>query len=110
MVTQYAGVRPYGIGLLVGGVDESGARLFETEPSGTMIEWKAQAIGRGADKAKKVLEEGYKDSLSTENAVKLLIRALKAGEKKVNASNTEVVVITKEGIQRMGKDDIGKHA
>ncbi len=110
MVTQYAGVRPYGVGLLIGGVDESGTHLFETEPSGTMIEWKAQAIGRGADKAKKVLEEGYKDSISTENATKLLIKALKAGEKKVNASNTEIVVIAKEGIQRMGKEEVSRHA
>jgi len=110
MVTQYAGVRPYGVGLLVGGVDDTGARLFETEPSGTMIEWKAQVIGRGADKAKKVLEDGYKESLSTENAIRLMIKALKVGEKKVNASNTEIMIVTKEGIQRVEKDEFSKLA
>ena len=55
IVTQYAGVRPYGVGLLIGGVDDSNPQLYETEPSGTMIQWQAQSIGRGADKAKKVL-------------------------------------------------------
>ena len=56
MVTQYAGVRPYGVGLLVAGIND-GPTLFETDPLGTMIEWKAQAIGRGAIKAKKILDE-----------------------------------------------------
>jgi hypothetical protein len=41
MVTQYAGVRPYGVGLLIGGVNNE-SMLYETDPSGTMIEWKAK--------------------------------------------------------------------
>jgi proteasome alpha subunit len=61
MVTQYAGVRPYGVGLLIGGFDNVGPALFETDPSGTMIEWKAQAIGKGAEKAKKVLKQAYRE-------------------------------------------------
>jgi proteasome alpha subunit len=105
MVTQYAGVRPYGVGLLIGGVDKNGSKLFETEPSGTMIEWKAQAIGKGAEKAKKILNQSYKESMSVENGVKLLLKAVKAGEKSVKNDDIEIVSIKKDGISKVS---IGK--
>jgi proteasome alpha subunit len=95
LVTQYAGVRPYGVGLLIGGADKSGPRLFETEPSGTMIEWKAQAIGRGADRAKKVLNTGYKDGMDLKAGVQLLVKAMKAGEKSVRLENIDAVFVKK---------------
>jgi len=101
MVTQYAGVRPYGVGLLVGGVDKSGPRLFETEPSGTMIEWKAQAIGRGSEKAKKVLNDSYKESMGMEDGIKLLLKAIRAGEKKITTENIDMVAVKKDGIERV---------
>ncbi|MBU0953571.1 MAG: archaeal proteasome endopeptidase complex subunit alpha [Nanoarchaeota archaeon] len=101
LVTQYAGVRPYGIGMLVGGVDEDGPALFETEPSGTMIEWKAQAIGRGAEKASKVLEKDYKDGMDEKQALALLLKALKAGEKDVTKDSTDVLIITKKKTRKI---------
>lgn len=107
MVTQYAGVRPYGVGLLVGGVNNKTA-LFETDPSGTMIEWKAQAIGRGAEKARKVLEREYKDDLSVSAGIKLILKALKAGEKNARPENIEIAVIDKHGFKRLGPEDMKK--
>jgi len=108
LVTQYAGVRPYGVGLLVGGIDSTGARLFETEPSGTMIEWKAQAIGRGGAKAKPVLNRGYKEGLNVEDGTRLLLKALKAGEKTVKPDNTELVVVHKKKIERLSASELAK--
>ncbi len=108
MVTQYAGVRPYGVGLLIGGVDDTGTRLFETEPSGTMIEWNAQAIGKGAAKAKKVLENGFKENMGTEDGIALLLKALKEGEKTVTPANTEIVVVKKEGIKKVSREELKK--
>jgi len=105
MVTQYAGVRPYGVGLLIGGVNKSGTHLFETDPSGTIIEWKAQAIGRGADKAKKVLNQNYKSNMSIEEGAKLLLKAMKTGEKGIKAENVEIIAVKKGG---MSKVSLGK--
>lgn len=101
MVTQYAGVRPYGVGLLIGGVDKTGPNLFETEPSGTMIEWKAQVIGRGAEKARKVLVNGYKENMDEKTGVQLLLKALQTGEKVVSTKNLEAVVVRKSGIEKV---------
>ena len=108
MVTQYAGVRPYGVGLLIGGVDDTGARLFETEPSGTMIEWNAQAIGKGAAKAKKILENGFKENMAADDGIALLLKALKDAEKTVTARNTEIVVIKKSGVKKVSQEELKK--
>ena len=108
LVTQYAGVRPYGVGLLVGGLDEDGPKLFETEPSGTMIEWKAQAIGRGAVKAKVVLNKEFKHDLNAERGMKLLLKALKAGEKGLKPDSVEVVIIHRDKIEKVSPEALAK--
>ncbi len=110
LVTQYAGVRPYGVGLLVGGANDDGIRLYETEPSGTMIEWKAQAIGRGADKVKRILERDYKENLDREKGLKLFIKALKAGEKNATPENIEVLLVKHDSTTLIGKEEIKKHS
>jgi len=101
LVTQYAGVRPYGVGLLIGGVDKTGARLFETEPSGTTIEWKAQSIGRGADRAKKILTTGHKDGMDLKAGVQLFVKAMKAAEKSAKLENINAVFIKKGLVEKI---------
>jgi proteasome alpha subunit len=108
LVTQYAGVRPYGVGLLIGGIEKDGPRLFETEPSGTMIEWAAQAIGRGADKARKVLISGYREGMDEKAGTQLLMKAMKASEKNASAKTVEAVVVRKSGIKRIALKETAK--
>ena len=77
--TQYAGMRPFGISLIIGGVDTTGKRLFETEPSGALAEYHAVAIGKNRDKAMSIFEKMWKANLSKDAAVKMIIKALQAG-------------------------------
>ena len=44
--TQYGGIRPFGVSLLIAGVD-SKPRLFEAEPSGAMTGYLADSVGSG---------------------------------------------------------------
>ncbi|MBN2067717.1 MAG: archaeal proteasome endopeptidase complex subunit alpha [Candidatus Diapherotrites archaeon] len=76
LFTQYAGMRPFGVSFIIGGVDESGKRLFETEPSGALAEYNAIAIGRGKKEAMKFFEKEYKDNLPLEEGISLMINAL----------------------------------
>ena len=46
MYTQHAGVRPFGVSIIFGGVDKTGTRVFGTHPSGTYRGYKATALGR----------------------------------------------------------------
>jgi len=76
--TQYGGMRPYGVSLLVAGVDEK-PRLFMTEVSGIFFEMKAAAIGENSRVITNYLNKNYKDELSFDEALKLCINALKEG-------------------------------
>ena len=69
--TQYAGVRPFGVALILGGVVGKEARLFMTDPSGTYISYDAIAIGSGSDHVTDFLEKNYKADLSLDDAAVL---------------------------------------
>jgi len=59
--TQMYGRRPYGVGFLVGGYDETGPHLFEFSPSGVTYEYYAMAIGARSQSAKTYLEKHYEE-------------------------------------------------
>ena len=66
--TQYAGVRPYGVALILGGVVNNQPQLYLTDPSGTYISYDAIAIGSGSDSVTDFLEKTYKDELTLDEA------------------------------------------
>eukprot|EP00935_MAST-01C_sp_MAST-1C-sp1_P002557 g2557.t1 len=83
--------RPYGVALLMAGVDAEGAHLFHTDPSGTFAEYKAKAIGSGAEGAQTALQENYNEDISFDEAELLALRTLKeVMEEKLNDTNIEV--------------------
>merc|ERR1712176_945880 len=57
--TQSSSKRPYGVGLLVAGIDEKGPHLFQTCPSGAFYEYHAMAIGGRSTSAKTYLEKHF---------------------------------------------------
>ncbi len=66
--TQYAGARPIGVALIIGGIDKNGNSLFLTDPSGTYIPYNAVAIGADSDKVTEFLIKEYKPELTLEEA------------------------------------------
>jgi proteasome alpha subunit len=92
--TQYGGIRPFGVSLLIGGVD-SGPKLYEAEPSGAMSAYYADSIGSLKKEVDEFIEKKYKDSISTEEAIKLGIDALKKNqEEAITQENVEISYIT----------------
>jgi len=94
--TQYGGMRPFGVALIIGGVDKTGKRLFETEPSGALAEYHAIAIGKNKDKVMEFFEKEWKESISKANAIKLLMKALEKGldeKEKIEYRNLEFMFI-----------------
>ena len=69
--TQYAGVRPFGVALILGGVVNDTPQLYLTDPSGTYISYDAIAIGSGSDQVTDFLEKTYKEDLSLDDAAAL---------------------------------------
>jgi proteasome alpha subunit len=103
--TQIGGIRPYGVSLLVAGAN-GGPHLYETDPSGTVREWKAHAIGRGGKEAKKVLVDEFKDSMSKDKAIDLAIKALKTGEKKVTLRSVEMGLVEAGKFRVMPRNEL----
>jgi len=105
--TQYGGVRPFGTALLVAGVDSTGTHLFETDPSGALMAYKASSIGAGRNAVMEVFEEQYREGLQKDEAINLGLKALlKATEGKLNADALEIGVVQKG--QAFRKLDIGE--
>ncbi len=77
MCTQSGGLRPFGVSLLVAGVDRKGPSLYETDPTGIYFQYKATAIGEGEAEIEEVLNSEYKDNITIEGALSLAITALK---------------------------------
>eukprot|EP00300_Choanocystis_sp_HF-7_P030334 c39151_g1_i1.p1 GENE.c39151_g1_i1~~c39151_g1_i1.p1 ORF type:complete len:255 (+),score=41.79 c39151_g1_i1:35-766(+) len=87
--------RPFGVALLVAGVDEEGPCLYNTDPSGTYFKYDAKAIGQGSEGAQTQLQESYNKSMTLEEAETLALSTLKqVMEEKITASNVEIAAVT----------------
>jgi proteasome alpha subunit len=107
--TQYGGVRPFGTALLVAGVDDQGEHLFETDPSGALVSYKAGSIGAGRNAVMEVFEEDYQEGMDMEAAVLLGLKALKKAteEEKLNPKAVEIgVVVRGENFRRMDESEV----
>ncbi|KAH3760487.1 nucleophile aminohydrolase [Pelomyxa schiedti] len=75
--THEGGVRPFGVATLIVGFDSDGTpRLYQTDPSGTWSEWKANSIGRNSKLVREFLEKNYRDDATADDTVKLAVRTL----------------------------------
>lgn len=87
--------RPYGVALLVAGVDENGPVLYSTDPSGTFTQFDAKAIGAASEGAQTTLQEKYNKSMTLEEAETLALSTLKAVmEEKLDATNVEIASVS----------------
>ncbi|KAH6796229.1 hypothetical protein C2S51_037215 [Perilla frutescens var. frutescens] len=111
--TQRSWKRPYGVGLLVGGLDESGAHLYYNCPSGNYFEYQAFAIGSRSQAAKTYLErkfESFVDS-SRENLIKDALFALREtlqGEKMTSSICTIAVLGVGEAFHVLDQETVQK--
>ena len=69
--TQFGGARPFGVALIIAGVDSYGKSLYLTDPSGTYIAYDAISIGAGSEQANDYLEKNFKQDMSLEDAAAL---------------------------------------
>ena len=74
--TQYAGARPMGVALIMGGVDNNGTSLFLTDPSGTYVAYNAIAIGANSEKINEFLVKHYKSDITLDDASEIVIAAI----------------------------------
>ncbi len=76
LYTQHAGVRPFGVSIIFGGVDKRGNKLFVTHPSGSYGSYKAVAVGIGRETVENILKKEYRENMNLDETIKLAVKCL----------------------------------
>jgi proteasome alpha subunit len=112
--TQYAGVRPFGVSLIIAGVDETnGPVVYLAEPTGTYSGFHAIAIGQGSDQVNDYLEKNYAMDISLDAAITLAIECIYlVSEDKTGTAHIKVAVLDTETkkMRRLTEQEVAKHA
>ncbi|WP_075050640.1 archaeal proteasome endopeptidase complex subunit alpha [Ignicoccus islandicus] len=109
--TQHAGVRPFGVALILAGIDEFGPQVIMTEPSGQYMSYYAVAIGQEYASIQDYIEGRYKYDMSLREAIILALKALmEVSEEIPKPEIYEIGIIrTDEKVMRkLTKDEIAE--
>lgn len=95
MCTQSGGLRPFGVSILIGGIDGDGPKLFETDPTGIFFQFKATVIGEGEPAIEEILDAEYNEKLTIEEGLKLALSAMtRALNKQLTQDKIDVAYIS----------------
>lgn len=64
---------------IIGGMDAKGPAMYVLDPLGSLLPDKYASVGSGSEIAMGILESGYKDNLTVQEAKDLVLRCIKAG-------------------------------
>jgi proteasome alpha subunit len=110
--TQVGGARPFGVALLIGGVENGRPRLYETDPSGTPYEWKAVSIGADRGDLQEYLEEHYEEEMSLEEGIRLALSAIAStSDDALEPSGVDIGTVSAETEEfvELTNEEIGEH-
>jgi proteasome alpha subunit len=109
--TQYSGVRPYGVALIIAGVDQKGGSVYVTDPSGTYVSYAAIAIGAGSDEVTDFFEKNYKTEISLEEGAALATAAINLkSDKKDGVKHVKMswIKLDKKILEKIPESEIEK--
>lgn len=110
--TQYAGVRPFGVSLIIGGVDNT-PKIFLTDPSGTYLGYNAVSIGSGHEQVTEFLEKTYDENISLNDACVLAIKSIYlVSEDKTDIKHIKIATIdsTSKKMRILNEEEIAIYA
>ena len=111
--TQYGGVRPNGVAMIIAGIDQKGESVYVTDPSGTYVQFSAIAIGAGSDDVNEFLEKFYNKDMSLDEAAALAIAAINLkADKKDDIDNVKMAKITSASkvFEKVSEDDLKNYS
>jgi len=109
--TQYSGVRPYGVALIIAGVDQKGGGIYVTDPSGTYVSYAAVAIGANSEEVTEFLEKYYTSDMTLEDGAALASAAINLKrEKNEDAKHVKMswVKLDKQMFEKVSESDVEK--
>jgi proteasome alpha subunit len=109
--SQAGGLRPFGVSLLIGGVEDEEAKLYQTTPSGMYMQYLARCVGNLSDTINEGLEREYKENMNETDAAKLGLKLFKEalGEEEFNTDRFDIVYLrTDETLKRLSEEEVEK--
>ena len=79
--TQHPGVRPFGVAIIVAGLQENEAKLYTSNITGNYFEYHAVAIGENDEKIKEILRKKYRKEMKIEEGIKSCFEIFKEIQK-----------------------------
>jgi len=89
--------------VLIGGVDDTGSHVFSLDPFGSLTEEKCVATGSGSPIAYGVLEDKFKEDMSAEQILPVIVKAVGSAMKRDSASGDSfnIAVIDEKGYREL---------
>lgn len=108
--SQAGGLRPFGVSLLIAGIEDNKPVLYKTTPSGIYMRFLANCVGNVANKINDSLETEYKEDMSNKDAIKLGLKLFKkALEEDFDVERFDVAILDlKENISRVESTELKK--
>ena len=103
---------PYYVQLILGGYDQTGGHVYSLDAAGGAIPDKYTSGGSGSPYVYGVLEDQYRDDITTNEGIDIAIRAIKAAKSRDSASGgmTNIAVINKDGFKAIPQEEIEKRS
>lgn len=108
--SQSAGLRPFGVSLLIGGIENNKPILYQTTPSGIYMRFLARSAGNLSDKINDEMEKTYKESMSNKEAITYAMKLFqKAMEDEFDLERFDVATLDlKENLNKISLIELKK--
>lgn len=113
MSTQYGGLRPFGVAILLGGISKGKPHLYSSDVTGNYFAYKANAIGENDEKIKEILRLEYKEDMSVEEGIRFSMKIFKKIlEKNFEIDRFEVGYIKNDDAKlvKLASEDLKKYS
>ena len=99
---------PYYVQLILGGYDSKGGHVFSLDAAGGAIPDKYTAGGSGSPYVFGVLEDLYRDNLTTDEGVDIAIRAVTAamGRDSASGNGIDIAIINQKEFKILSDDEV----
>jgi proteasome beta subunit len=98
---------PLATQVLVGGFDDTGPHVFNLDPFGSLTEEKSVSTGSGSPIAYGILEDKFREDMTIDEALPIIMKAVSAAMKRDVASGNSYnfTVIDKNGYRELNEEE-----
>lgn len=105
--TQYGGLRPFGTSFLIAGFDRDGSHLYDTDPSGSIFEYYATALGTKRNEVIEFLDVEYHEKDKIEDAIPIAFEIMAKFDALIDESiyKIDMAIIDNHGFRFLNNEE-----